>query len=221
MNKKKQQYTHTSDVFSLKQLHLYENRIKNIRLTWCDQVCNLLWHYKLSKSSIKDIGCNTFQLYKSLKFFDFKCKYYGYDIDQKFIDIGLKYFPELKKSYTCANAEYIKLRKTEVSVISATLEHVDNPKKILKNIINSTKKIIIVRTFFGFDQQKTIEHKKSVKPYNINQFSFHEINSLFKKNKFNTSYILDEATHFSSRKLFVNNLKKKARNMFILVANKI
>lgn len=220
MNKKKQQYTHTSEVFGLKLLRLYENRIKNIRLTWCDQVCNLLWHYKFSKSSIKDIGCNTFQLYKSLKFFNFKGKYYGYDIDQKFIDIGLKYFPELKKFYKCANAEDIKLRKTEVSVVSATLEHVDNPKKILKNIINSTSKIIILRTFFGLNKQKTIEYKKTKKPYYINRFSFHEINNFFRKNKFSTSFILDEATNFSTKQLIVNK-SKATRNMFILVANKI
>jgi len=60
----------------------------------------------------------------------------------------------------------------DVSIISATLEHTDNPKKILNNMLNSTKKLIIIRTLVGNKNlNKTFDNKK-IFPlrYKIRQF---------------------------------------------------
>jgi len=74
-------------------------------------------------------------------------KYFGYDIDEKFIKLGLAKFPELKKRYKIGNCENIKLLKTDFSVMSAVLEHSENPIKLLNNVITSTKKNSMCKNF--------------------------------------------------------------------------
>ena len=61
--------------------------------------------------------------------------------DKKFINLGLTMFPELKKKYKLANIENTNLRKSDITIIADTLEHTEQPEKILNNIISSTKKI--------------------------------------------------------------------------------
>ena len=58
-------------------------------------------------NSINDLGCNYFQLYKEIKLKKLKYKYYGYDADKNFLELGLKKFLELKKKLEC---EYRKFQ---------------------------------------------------------------------------------------------------------------
>jgi len=46
---------------------LYEYRAKNIRLTWCKQVLNIIEKNLSKKYSINDFGCNYFQFFKEIK----------------------------------------------------------------------------------------------------------------------------------------------------------
>ena len=49
--------------------------------------------------------------------------------------------------------------QTDISVISATLEHLNNPDKGLDNILRSTKKTILIRSFFG--EKKLLNYSKT------------------------------------------------------------
>jgi len=119
---------------------LYQHRAKFTNLKWCDQVLSLIDMFKVK--TILDIGCCYFQLYKEIKRRNKKYKYYGIDIDKKFINLGLKHFPELKRNFKVSNFEKIKIKtKYDCSVISATLEHVDDPKKFMNNVFLCSKKI--------------------------------------------------------------------------------
>ena len=63
--------------------------------------------------------------------------------------------------------------KADISVISATLEHLNNPSKALNNFLKSTDQLIIIRSFFGKKIKKLFKDKKYVDyPYLINQYSF-------------------------------------------------
>ena len=88
-------YTYTSETVGRRILNLYKHRLNNVRLTWCQQVLNILKNFSIG--TINDLGCNYFQLYKEIKIRNLKYNYFGYDIDENFVNLGLKKFPELKK----------------------------------------------------------------------------------------------------------------------------
>ncbi len=199
--------THTSKTI-IGQLELYEERARNLDLTWCEQVFNIIKYTNLLNDNnsvkINDIGCNYFQFYKEIKrrksenFFN----YFGYDIDQGFINLGLKYFPELSKLHKVCNVEKTKPRKADISLISATLEHAENPYNLLSNVLDTTLKTIILRTFLGESEEiKLIEGEIKdqivISPYYINQFSLFKITSLFLEKGFTPRLEKDIATNNS------------------------
>ena len=219
MNKKfKSSFTHTSAHFNKKQFNIYKGRLEKVNLIWCNQVIDLIKNYNIK--SIKDIGCNYFQFYKELKLRKLKFKYFGYDIDDKFIKLGLTKFPELKTKHKIGNCENIKLLKTDFSIMSAVLEHVDNPIKLLNKVVSTTKKIVCIRTFLGVKSHNIINKNglNQILPYNINQFSFKTIEDKLKKFGFKSFFILDKATSNSTKFKLVNN--KFKRHMYIVIGIK-
>ncbi len=211
-------FTHTLKTHGEKDLRLYKYRLNKIRLIWPQQILNLISYFNVKL--INDLGCNYFQLYKEIKIRNKKYNYYGYDIEPAFIKLGLKKFPELNKKYKVCNIENTKLRKCDCSIISATLEHADNPFKILKNLVDTSKKIIIIRSYFGYKDEKAIESLNVKNPCNHNQFSFKKINKFFKDHHFRCSFILDEATLFSEKYKLINNKNKIKRKIYICLAIK-
>lgn len=202
---------------------LYEYRAKNIRLTWCKQVLNIIEKNLSKKYSINDFGCNYFQFFKEIKISNKKKKidYFGIDRDATAIKIGLKNFPELKNKYKICDIGKYKPPMRDVSIISATLEHTDNPKKILNNMLNSTKKLIIIRTFVGNKNlNKTFDNKK-IFPlrYKIRQFSKKYFQISLNKKKFKIQFFKDKATN-NSKSYFVNGDKKFQRTMYIILGTK-
>jgi SAM-dependent methyltransferase len=217
MKKKyKHSLTHTSKTIK-NQVALYKKRLNTVNLIWCNQVIDFIQNSKIK--SIKDIGCNYFQFYKELKLRKIKTKYFGYDIDDNFIKLGLIKFPELKKKYKIGNCENIKLLKTDFSIMSAVLEHVENPIKLLNNVISSTRKIICIRTYLGVKSYKAVAHnfKNQILPYNCNQFSFKDVEYKLKKNGFKVFFILDKAANYSQFRLIDN---KHKRFMYIVIGIK-
>lgn len=209
-------FTHTLKTHGESDLKLYKYRLKKVRLTWPKQILSLISHFNVK--SINDLGCNYFQLYKEIKIKKKKYDYFGYDIEPEFLKIGLKKFPELKNKFKICNIENAKLRKSDCSVISATLEHTDNPFKVLKNLAKSSKKLIIIRGYFGHKNKKSRQTINVKNPCNNNQFSFEEIIKFFKKKNFVTYFMLDEATLFSNKNKLIN--KKFKRKMYICLTIK-
>jgi SAM-dependent methyltransferase len=223
--------THTSETVGSKQLDLYKHRSKKIRLIWCKAVCDIIDNFDIQK--INDLGCNYFQLFKEMYLRKSKYDYFGYDLDQKFINIGLDYLAKLKSfnknkkkdekiqinnlsfNYKISNIEKDNFRNCDCTVLSAVLEHVDRTNIILKKVFKTIKKLIILRTFVDLKAQEAIQIKNVKKPYNIRKFSFDYLKKIFLKNGFCLYFILDEATKFSKKTLYVNNSLKKSRNHYI------
>ena len=210
-------FTHTLKTHGKKDLKLYTNRINKIRLTWPKQVLNLISYFKVK--SINDLGCNYFQLYKEIKIRKKKYNYFGYDLEPEFLKIGLKKFPELKKRFKICNMENTNIRRADCSIISSTLEHLDFPYKALKNIIKSTRKIIIIRSCYGLKEEKLIGKAGFKNPVNYNQFSFIKFKKYLEKFSFQAFYILDDATSLSNKAKIIN--RKHKRNTYICIAIKI
>ena len=225
--------THTSETVGSKQLDLYKHRSKKIRLIWCKAVCDIIDNFDIQK--INDLGCNYFQLFKEMYLRKSKYDYFGYDLDQKFINIGLDYLAKLKSfnkkkkekriekiqinnlsfNYKISNIEKDNFRNCDCTVLSAVLEHVDRTNIILRKVFKTTKKLIILRTFVDLKAQEAIQVNGVKKPYNIRKFSFNYLKKIFLKNGFSLYFILDEATKFSKKTLYVNNGPKNSRNHYI------
>ncbi len=207
---------HTSETFGDEQLIFYQKRLENVRLTWCQQVLEIIKKFNYSNPKINDLGCNYFQFYKEIKISRYVCDYFGYDIDKKFTNMGLIKFPELKKKYKIAKIENAKLRKSDISIISGTLEVTEKPEKVIKNVISSTKKVIILRTFLSSEEKvKLVQNKKILKvPYLINCFSYNMIIDYFLKNDFYPQVYPDLATNSSQTNEVFKNVKRK---FFIIV----
>ena len=206
---------HTSKTFGNKQLVFYKKRLENIRLTWCQQVFEIIKKLNYSNPKINDLGCNYFQFYKEIKINKYDCDYFGYDIDKNFVNLGLSKFPELKKKYKIANIENTNLRKSDISIISDTLEVTEKPEKILKNIISNTKKVIILRTFLSSKEKVEVVKSKKILdvPYFINCFSYNMIVEYFIKNNFFPQIYPDLATNLSQ----INEVFPNVRRRFFII----
>ena len=215
----KSYFGHTSKTFGDKQVDFYKKRLENVRLTWCQQVFEIVKKLNYSNPKINDLGCNYFQFYKEIKINKYTCNYFGYDIDKKFVNLGLAKFPELKNKYKITNIESTNLRKSDISIISDTLEVTERPEKIIKNIILNTKKIIILRTFLSSEEKvKIVKNKKILNvPYFINCFSYNMIIEYFMKNNFFPQIYPDLATNLSQENEIFSNVK---RRFFIVVFTK-
>ena len=216
--------THTSFTHH-KNMDLYKDRAKNIDLIWCDQVINLLQEItnKNENYSINDIGCNYGQVYKKIKRkkLEKKYSYSGYDIDDNFLSIAREYLPELKNKIQVLDIEKETPSSAQITICSATFEHLDSPKHALKNLFMCTKDLLILRTFVGsknisFEQN---DKKYADNPYNINQFNLYDIASKFLDNGFNFELITDIATN-NSKKYEVGQGSGVIRQMFILIGKK-
>ena len=202
---------------------IYEYRLKRIRLVWCKQVLKIVDKHFLKSFSLNDFGCNYFQFYKeiSLSKKTKKIDYFGLDRDIRALRIGLKKFPNLNQRYKICNIENYKPRIVDVSIISATLEHSNNPKKIINNMLCSTKKLIVIRTFVGKENLcKTFNNKRKF-PFKvkIRQFSKKTLKNIFEGKNFRIKFLKDKATK-NSRSYLVNGEKEFRRKMQIVIGTK-
>jgi hypothetical protein len=205
-----------------KDLLVYEDRIKNKNLIWVKQIIKILkFYFPKEKKKINDLGCNLFQLYKGLKNqrLNKKFLYFGYDHDKTYINYGLKYFPELKKKYKVLDLEKKRPMKADISVISATLEHLNKPSAALDNFLRSTNQLVIIRSFFGKKKiKKLFNNKKYVdNPYYINQYSFSWVKNLLLKQNFKIIEIQkDKATEGRIKRIYPEIYRK----FYIIIAKK-
>lgn len=208
------------------QLDTYEDRAKSKYLKWCTQIINHIENIYRDdcKILLNDIGCNYFQLYKEIKKRNLQNKYdyYGYDLDQEFINIGLKYLPELRENYKIADVGVLIPRSSEITVLSAVLEHSNNYKHILENVIKSDPNYVYLRTFVGKKEINFLMDDINFvsEPYFVNQFSCDFFNEFFFKNNFEIEYIKDEATNNSTEYEVFKGTDIK-RKMFIIFAKNL
>jgi hypothetical protein len=147
-SKNNNKYFVSSKIYFYEQFETYEHRLNNTRLLWCKQVKNILKKiFRFSnKLKINDFVCGYFPFYKELKLSNLKHNYFGYDNDQDILNLGIKKFPELKNKNKKLNIESLKLiRKANISIVSALLEHLYEPAKVIKYLIKNTKDCLILR----------------------------------------------------------------------------
>ena len=207
-----------------KDIKIYNERLKSITHDWVKQILGLILYERNLKKKVKinDIGCNLFQFYKGLKTKNKKKRfdYFGYDHDKKYIKYGLNFFPELKRKSKVFDIEKGTPRLADITIISATLEHLNNPDNAIDKLCRSTKKIIFIRSFFGKKKIiKIFKNKKYIdNPYYINQYSFKwMINKLKAYNFTEIKFMKDKATKGKMKNIWPS-IK---RRFYIVQASKV
>ena len=210
---------------SSSQIKVYEERAKNIYLDWCSQIVSIIekYNWNSEKISINDIGCNYGQLYKELKRRNLQDEfdYFGYDYDDNFMEIGKKYFPEIKEKFIKLDIENDSPNISDISICSALFEHLDNPFSSLRNILKTTSKLMILRTFVGPENIEFVQNDKKFvdNPLNINQYNLFDLSKVFFEYNFDFCCLKDEAT-----KSLIYEVAKSSgvfRQNYVIVGNKL
>lgn len=178
-------------------------RVKEEYLVWVEQfldiiediVCSNKMRPSNKKKSINDIGCNLGQFWKGLKRRCLDLDYSGYDIEPIYIREICKIFPEVRDRIYYLDITREKPKMADISVMSATLEHLAYLSPGLDNILQTTQELFILRTFLGDTNDKSIFMKDGAKKYYyINQYSFLDVLELFDRYNFDTSVVMDRYT---------------------------
>ena len=176
-------------------LDLSIKRLNEPALIWVSQFTDIinskLKSIKKSELKINDIGCNVGHFYRNINQINSEVDYTGFDISKTYLDIAHSHFPEA--NFILEDIGSIKFDKSkyncDVSIISATLEHIEDYEVFLENIFQSTNDLVLIRTFIGNESRKDYCLKPGAnQSYLIRQFKLADL----KDKSFNSSWNCDE-----------------------------
>ena len=156
-------------------LDVSEKRLTEPPLIWVNQFTEII-NSKFGtyqKIKINDIGCNVGLFARNINELKSNVDYRGIDISDVYLNIARQKFPELRFENQDFSSKELNREqfKCDISIVSATLEHIQNYKQFLKNIFSSTQKLVLIRTFLGDESRKDYCQKENaLNPYLIRQF---------------------------------------------------
>ena len=200
-------------------LELSKKRLKEPPLFWVNQFTELinlnLNYLKIKKIKLNDIGCNVGHFPRNLNLIKSEVDYIGVDISETYIGIARQNFTNLNFVVEDFSQEKLDINKfkCDISIVSATLEHIENYDIFLKNIFESTSKNVIIRTFIGENSKKDYCLKDgATSEYLIRQFSINDL--VGKPFNQNWSYeIIEDRATKSLKKEVCKNIE---RQQFVL-----
>jgi len=136
-------------------LDLSVKRLRSPILIWVDQITGLInkniENMSEKEIQINDIGCNVGHFYRNIDQIKSNVSYTGFDISDTYLEIARSHFPTANFVNEDVGSKNFDTAKYEcdISVISATLEHIEDYELFLKNIFESTKLFVVLRTFIG------------------------------------------------------------------------
>jgi 2-polyprenyl-3-methyl-5-hydroxy-6-metoxy-1,4-benzoquinol methylase len=176
-------------------LDLSIKRLSETPLIWVSQFSKIINEKVKSLDKlilkINDIGCNVGHFYRNVNLIDSIVEYTGFDISQTYLDIAQDYFPEANFILEDVGSMEFDRNKynCDISIISATLEHIEDYEVFLENIFQSTNHLVLIRTFIGSQSLKDYCLKPGAnQSYLIRQFQLSDL----KDKSFNDSWICEE-----------------------------
>ena len=193
----------------------------NLDLIWIKQFRKVILPYLSESTTILDLGCGSGYLYKY--FHDLNINYIGIDGEERLLNIGKSHFKDNKKVKFYLHDIQEKFpdyfhEKVDITVCSATLEHLPNIYPTIEYISKLTNKYLYIRTFLGETSQlysqpsPVAEYSKQFRKH-INQYSFDDLFYYLREFGFNVKVLRDEYT--DSMPYDVNGV---CRCMYILFA---
>ena len=181
-------------------LKLSSQRLIEPPLIWVNQftqIINAFVGENKGKYVINDIGCNVGHFARNVELINSDIAYRGIDISKTYLEIAKHHFPKLDFYIEDFAQKELNVSEFEcdISVVSATLEHIDDYEQFLRNIFKTTSQMVLFRTFIGETSEMDYCLKESAtQSYLIRQFV---LSDLVNKN-FNKDWlfeeIIDEAT---------------------------
>lgn len=167
-------------------------------LDWCAQFAELI-NRQLGVSVpqalvVHDIGCNVGHFCRVLDLLPASMRYRGYDISQTYLTVARTKYPLREFCFLDIEKE-MPSEPADMSVISATLEHIQDWEAALGHILSSTTRHVFLRSFFGASPASDLYKKATAsQPYLIRQFTFEQMAEAAKLQGFSTRFIRDLAT---------------------------
>jgi 2-polyprenyl-3-methyl-5-hydroxy-6-metoxy-1,4-benzoquinol methylase len=194
-------------------LKLSSQRLSEPPLIWVNQFTQIINDFigeNKGKYVINDIGCNVGHFTRNLELINSDLAYRGIDISKTYLEIAKHHFPKLDFFIEDFAQKELNISQFEsdISVISATLEHIDDYEQFLSNIFKTTRQMVLIRTFIGETSEMDYCLKEgATQSYLIRQFV---LSDLVNKN-FNKDWlfeeIIDEAT-LSKPKVICNSITR-------------
>jgi 2-polyprenyl-3-methyl-5-hydroxy-6-metoxy-1,4-benzoquinol methylase len=182
-------------------LDLSIKRLNEPALIWVSQFTDII-NSKIKTIDkpvlrINDIGCNVGHFYRNVNEIKSKVNYTGFDISQTYLDIAYNHFPEahfILEDVGSSKFDKIKYN-CDISIISATLEHIEDYEVFLENVFESTNHLVLIRTFIGNENRKDYCLKPgATQSYLIRQFQLAELKDKSFNSSWNCAEIEDLAT---------------------------
>jgi len=198
-------------------LDLLIARLSKDRLAWVDQFYSLILLHFPARGDIllrlNDIGCNVGHFYRLVPECGLSVDYIGYDIDHTYLSIASSVFHSGVFKHLDISKEQPRL--SDITVVSATLEHIDSFAAALQNIFATTTKMVLLRTFIGDEPSADLCHTvDALEPYLIRQFTLPLLLS-YCDDSWNLKIERDMAT--DSLPKFVCNNNTIIRTQYVLV----
>jgi 2-polyprenyl-3-methyl-5-hydroxy-6-metoxy-1,4-benzoquinol methylase len=176
-------------------LDLSIKRLNEPALIWVSQFTDIInskmKSFDKPTLKINDIGCNVGHFYRNINEIESKVNYTGFDISKTYLDIAHNHFPEANFVLEDVGSHKFDKNKynCDISVISATLEHIEEYEVFLENVFQSTNNLVLIRTFIGDESLKDYCLKPGAnQSYLIRQFKLAEL----KGKSFNSSWNCEE-----------------------------
>ncbi len=180
-------------------LHLSLQRLEDGSppLHWCAQFADIIrdqFRGATGPLSIHDIGCNVGHFCRVLPELQHEVIYRGYDISETYLGLARERHPQHSFGLLDIATE-LPAEEADVSIISATLEHIEQWEAALSNILASTRQQVLLRSFFGMQGASDMYKKaQAARPYLIRQFTFEQVASAAAGMGFSTRFLRDRAT---------------------------
>jgi 2-polyprenyl-3-methyl-5-hydroxy-6-metoxy-1,4-benzoquinol methylase len=194
-------------------LKLSSQRLSEPPLIWVNQFTQIINDFigkNKGKYAINDIGCNVGHFARNVELINSDIAYRGIDISKTYLEIAKHHFPKLDffiEDFAQKELNIFQF-ESDISVVSATLEHIDDYEQFLSNIFKTTSQMVLIRTFIGETSEMDYCLKEgATQSYLIRQFV---LSDLVNKN-FNKDWlfeeIIDEAT-LSKPKVICNSITR-------------
>jgi 2-polyprenyl-3-methyl-5-hydroxy-6-metoxy-1,4-benzoquinol methylase len=194
-------------------LTLSSQRLNEPPLIWVSQFTQIINDFigeNNAKYVINDIGCNVGHFARNVELINADIAYRGIDISKTYLEIAKHHFPNLDFYIEDFAQKELNISQFEcdISVVSATLEHIDDYEQFLSNIFKTTSQMVLIRTFLGETSEMDYCLKEgATQSYLIRQFVLSDlVNKGFKKDWL-FEKILDEAT-LSKPKVICNSITR-------------
>jgi SAM-dependent methyltransferase len=182
-------------------LKLSSQRLSEPPLIWVNQFTQIINDFvdeNKGKYVINDIGCNVGHFARNVELINADIAYRGIDISKTYLEIAKHHFPKLNFFIEDFAQKELNISQFEcdISVISATLEHIDDYEQFLNNIFKTTSQMVLIRTFLGETSEMDYCLKEGASSsYLIRQFVLSDlINKNYNKD-WTFECLEDKATH--------------------------